>query len=491
MFNKNIISYCCFYLFLFIIFFVFFSQVHPLLPFDTDDWMYIGLTRPPYPTFSQWNPAKLLPECLQPLIGFVAAYIVTPIIGDYIHALIYTNAFVVSSFIIGYLFSVQTLIKRKYSISNYSVFFIITIYTLLHFLALKTATTNNEHLWYSRDVNCYYNYIIPNMLCASLVIWLMTHDYRKLKSSISISILAFTTFMALFSNLYSTVILIAYIGATLTLDIFTYNKKQQKWLLKFIKFNYFYLIIIVGWFVVQLFEANGNRATSYGYQLLPFKDSLIESLKCVLFKTHFNDWFLLFCIGSIICAKICNYLCNHRFLYVGKQTKSLIIALILSLSYLILLSSRVFPRYLLKGDVIFSYIFFFLLLVVLSLAYLCSRIRLVKIICPFLVFFFFFMTNAKQNSFKDLHSWNKTDLYTCEKFDRDMVNQLKKAEVLGKDTVIIYVHNYNEGTNWPLNLEFGEYIGLTLHKHGIIRRKITTIFKRKPTELDSHNYNPL
>jgi hypothetical protein len=61
---------------------------------------------------------------------------------------------------------------------------------------------------------------------------------------------------------------------------------------------------------------------------------------------------------------------------------------------------------------------------------------------------------------------------------------LKKAEASGMDTVIIYVHKFNEGSNWPQNLEFGQYVGLTLHKHGILRRKITTIYKLKPAAID-------
>jgi hypothetical protein len=483
---KNLkISKFCFFLLLFIFFFFFFSQVHPLLPFDTDDWMYNGLARPPYPSFSRWNPSKLLPECLQSLTALFGAFFIKPIVGDYILALVYANAFVVSIFIIGYLYSLFILLNHKYSISIYSGFCIITIFVLLHFLALKTKPMDNEHLWYSRDVTCFYHYIIPNMLCASLIMWLINNDYKKLRSSKSISVLAFITFMAVFSNLYSTILLVAYIGANFLFDIWEFDKKQSKWLSKIIKQNIYPLCIIFCWLVVQYFEANGNRATSYGYMFVPFKESLKETIQYFLFETHYNIIFLVFSFCTIVCANLFYYTHrNSKPWHISKLQKILIISMLLSAAYLLLLSSRVFPWYILKADVIFSYLFFYLLLFALCFTYLCSQIRTIRILCPFLVYFFFFIINTEQNTFKDVQYWNGTDLQTCEKFDRDVIDQLKKAEASGMDTVIIYVHKFNEGSNWPQNLEFGQYVGLTLHKHGILRRKITTIYKLKPAAID-------
>jgi len=486
MIKKKNLSYCFYYLFIFIVLFVFFSQVHPLLPFDTDDWMYNGLARPPYPSFSRWNPTKLLPECLQSLTALVAAFFVAPILGDYIHALVISNAFVISLFIIGYFYSVQKLVECRFKISQLSGFCLITVFALLHFLALKTNLTNNEHLFYSRDVTCFYHYLVPNTLCASLVMWLMCHDIKSIKNNVTLSIVLFVTFLALFSNLYSTVMLIAYVGAVLLLDLWEINKKENEWLKKYIKNNAYYLIVILIWLVIQYFEANGNRATSYGYMFVPFKDSLEETVKYFIFHSHFNGWFMAFTIAVIVCAKIYNFQKdNHNPLHIGKKQIIIILAMILSIFYLILLSSRVFPFYILKGDVIFSYIFFYFLLVALCMGYLSKRIRIARLLYPFLIFFFLFMLNTEENTFKDLQYWNGTDLQTCEQFDRDIINQVKAAEAMGKDTITIYVHNYNEGSNWPQNLDFGQYIGLTLQKHGIIKRKIVTIYERMPAELDT------
>ena len=480
--KKNSLIYFLYYSLLFIALFVFFFKVHPLMPFDTDDWKYIGFERPPYPTIYQWNPTKLFPECFQPLLGMFAAYFLTPILGDYISALVVTHSLVISLFISGYFYFVQGVVTWKYRIGPYSGFCFITIFALVHFIILN----NNEHLFYSRDVNCYYNYIVPNLLCAGLVMWLICHDIKEVRSMRIWSILIFSTFLALFSNLYSTIILIAYIGAVLLCNLWACNKKDNHWMKKFISQNTFFLIVIFAWFVVQYIEASGVRANAYGYMLLPFGVSLQKTIEYFITHLHFSKWVIFFIASIIILSKICHYFKGNKYLFhIGRLQFILVISTCLSLAYLILLSSRVFPAYLAKGDVIFSYIFFVLLLFALCMGYLTAKIPFVKVLYPFLLFFFLCIFYIKESSFKDMQHWNGTDLQTCEIFNRDVIEQVKTAELLGKDTVIIYVHNYNDGSNWPQDISAGHYIGQTLYKHGIIRRKIVTVYERKPAALDT------
>ena len=480
--KKNSLYHIFYYFLLFIGLFVFFSQVHPLMPFDTDDWKYIGFGRPPYPTIYQWNPTKLLPECLQPLLGMFAAYFLTPILDDYIYALVVTHSLVISLFISGYFYFVQSLVIWKFRIGPLSSICLITIFALLHFIILN----NHEHLFYSRDVNCYYNYIVPNILCACLVMWLICHDIKDIKSMRVWSILIFSTFLALFSNLYSTIILIAYIGAILLLNLWACNKKEKHWIKTFISQNTFFLVVVLVWLVVQYIEASGVRANAYGYMLLPFGESLQKTIHFFLHHLYFNKWVIFFIVAIIFLSKICHYFKGNKHIFhIGKLQIILIISICLSLSYLILLSSRVFPAYLAKGDVIFSYIFFLLLLFVLCMGYLTERIQIVKIFSPFLLFFFICIFNNQVNSFKDLHHWNKTDLQTCENFNREVIEIVKSAEIMGKDTVIIYVHNYNDSSNWPQDISSGNYIGQSMYKHGIIRRKIVTIYERKHVNHDT------
>ena len=482
-FNKTTKAYSIYYLFLFLILFVFFYQVHPLIPFDTDDWMYMGLARPPYPSIYQWNPTKLFPELLQPLLGMFAAFIVTPIVGDYIGALVATHAFVVSLFITVYFYSIQKVLNLRFRISPLSGFSIITIVLLLHFIALKTRSFNNDHLFFSEDVNCYYNYIVPNLLCACLVMWLICHDTHTIKSYRTLGVLYYLTFLALFSNLYSSVILVAYVGANLIFDLYGSDKKEKGWLMKFILRNTFFLSIILIWLAVQLFEVNGVRANAYGYIELPFGQSLNKTFFYLFRRLRINGWFLLFTFTIFVSAKIYHFFKNKRnILYLGRLHGILILAMFLAITYLLLLSSRVFPNYMIKSDVLLSYLFFFLLLIALCMGYLCFKLSFFKLLFPFIIFFFFFQINIKENTFKDVQFFHGTDIQTCRTIDNEIINQVKTADYLGNDTVTIMVHNYNEFTNWPMKMDDAQYIGITLHKHGVIKRNIVTIFERMSEE---------
>ena len=75
-----------FFLLAFSFLFVFFTQVHPLVIYDGDDWRYIAYTRQALPSWNEWNPSRVFAECFQPLMGYFAAYVLTPILGDCLHA---------------------------------------------------------------------------------------------------------------------------------------------------------------------------------------------------------------------------------------------------------------------------------------------------------------------------------------------------------------------------------------------------------------------
>jgi hypothetical protein len=485
MIKKQFFSNYVYYTLLFFILFVFFAKVHPLLPYDIDDWKYCGIARLPYPWLGLWNPTKIFPECFQPLVGLIAAHFVTPIIGDYLTALVVSHAFVVTIFIIGYFFSIQKLLEWRFQLTKISALGIITVLVLLHFLALITRSTDNGHLFYSPDVNCYYNYIIPNMLCASLATWILRHDLTTIKSNTAQSLLLFLTFLAIFSNLYSSAILIAVVGAKLLLRLFESDKKEQRWLIKYIRNNAFLVFVIIVWLIVQLFEANGRRAHASEAMMLSFGESMKTTI-AIFLSVRYNKWFLLLTVSAILAAVIHHSIKEKRNPFrVGKLSAMIVLALLLTVTYMILLSSQVLPQYLYRSEVKFSYLFFYILLVALGLGYLTSKVKYFKHLYPFLIFFLFFIGFTNENTYIDVQKPYGTDLQTCETFDRSFINQVKNADLMGMDTVTIYVHDYKNTTNWPLMLHQGKYIGITLHKHGITKRRIETIFVKLPEGFDA------
>ena len=466
-----------FYTLLFLLFFVFFSQCHPLVPFDSDDWINMGIARRAYPTLAYWNPTKVFPECFEPLVAMFAAFIITPLIGDYLYAVTITNAAVVSLFIIIYLFSFQRLVEHKFKIGKPGVFSIVILFAILHFLILKTESSNNEYLWYSHDCNCYYHYTIPNLLCASLVMWLMRNDINSIQSRLSIGILCFVSYLSLCSNLYSTIILTAYLGSVLLIDFLQADHKESRWVIVFAKHHWYPILIILLWFIVQLFEVNGRRATSYGHLDRPLLNEVALTFNYFL-DIRYNLTVILFILFIFIGT--CGVLImnrERRLTHIGKIPLVLLCSLTLSTTYLILLSSRVVPTYILRGDVIFAYAFFLLLPTAFCISYLSKKVKYFNIAILVIIFFALIEINIQNNVYKDVQFEYGLNAQSCLRMDKLYIEQVCEADVQGRDTVIIEVPRFNYDDNWPLSIDLSKSFGTTLYKHNITRRNITTLYE--------------
>lgn len=94
--KKKVTSMIVVQIALFLVLFIYFTQITPLLPFDADDWSTLGTMRLPIPLWGVFNPSKVLPEVIGPLVGEIAAYVVYPISKNYVDSILFTQAVLVS-----------------------------------------------------------------------------------------------------------------------------------------------------------------------------------------------------------------------------------------------------------------------------------------------------------------------------------------------------------------------------------------------------------
>ena len=290
-------------------------------------------------------------------------------------------------------------------------------------------------------------------------------------------VLIIVTYFALCSNLYSTVILIAYIGAKLVYELIACNKREAKWLGSYIKHNSYFLVVLFLWLVVQLIEVNGIRANAYGHVDDSLSDYILLSTQNLL-ALRFNIGVIVFLALVLLGAKAYHTLAeHHRMNHIGKQQVILILAAILSLLYLILLSSKVKPENMLKGQIVFSWIFFLLLLAILCLGYLCSKNKAIRCLLPLAILLVVFNLKNIRNEFLGVQcQWGTTE-YECIDTNRDIINQVRYAEALGQDSVVIRVPKFDLKDNWPLAFDCGWAVGGTLRKHNVVRRHLRTSFE--------------
>lgn len=481
------------YLFgIFFAIFIFFTRIHPLVIFDTDDWLGISYKRHPIPLWGDWNPTRVFPEVLMPLCGDIAAFFVYPLTGDYIRSFTLVNGAVVALFIVLYMHMFFELLYKKWKLPTFRAFAFSTVFLLLHFLVFRSSDTGNEYLFFAPNVTSYYYYVIPALLNCSLVLYLLRNDvlydgWRKLKSgtftnhTVRNSILFLALYFALFSNLYQSVILAAFIGCQLLFELFNFMKEKGnlKEFKEVAKKNVFRLIFIFAWAIEQIFEVNGGRASSFPKG--NFLQSVINVVKSMLNKVRLMNKLFLFGTLAIFLLTIAIVIYNHvkksskektAYWRVYRQISILSVSEILIIVYLILLCSRADKMG--KPDVWLSILFFVFLGLVLCGSYIFSKLRLLDILLPLVCCFLVFETRTSNRTFLDTKIGG-VDNTTCAAIDNDIVSQFIETEKNGESEMVLYVPEFDLGThdNWPLWIYRGSWIAQTLYRHGVIDRPIT------------------
>jgi hypothetical protein len=267
------------------------------------------------------------------------------------------------------------------------------------------------------------------------------------------------------------------LGSVLLIDIFQTDHKESRWLVPFVKHHWYPLLIILLWFIVQLIEVNGRRATSYGHFDRPLLQEVELTFNYFL-SIRYNLKFALLII-FVILGTIGIYFVyeKKRLTHIVKTPFVLFCSLILSTIYLILLSSRVVSSYILRGDVIFAFAFFFLLSIVFCICYLSVKLKYFTIAIPVLIVFALFELNNPNNVFKDIQFEYGLNAQSCLQLDKYVINRVCEADAQGKDTVFIQVPRFNDDDNWPLSIDLSKSVGTTLYKHNITRRNITTLYE--------------
>ena len=226
-----------------------------------------------------------------------------------------------------------------------------------------------------------------------------------------------------------------------------------------------------------MIEVNGRRATSYGHFDRPLLQEVELTFNYFL-SIHYNIKFILFIIFITIGAIGIYFLYEKkRLALIGKTPFVLFCSLILSTTYLILLSSRVVSTYILRGDVIFAFAFFFILSMAFCICYLCGKVKYFKIALPSLIVLALFELNNPKNVFKDIQFEYGLNAQSCLQLDKYVINRVCEADAQGKDSVFIQVPRFNDDDNWPLSIDLSKSVGTTLYKHNITRKNITTLYE--------------
>lgn len=473
--NQKTLGRFLWYTVIFLFFYIWFSQIHPLVVYDMDDWTYLAYVRSATPVWGDWNPAKVFPEVMMPFFSTLGRYLIYPLVGDYITALTITHALVVSGFVTLYFGCFAYLLKRIFSLSSVPAGLATILFAIFHFLVFRTQEYNNSYLFSSVDLNCYYNYVIPGLINASLVMYLLAnHPFQahlQSKSPWWQGIFFLMLYLTIFSNLTDSGILAAYAGSCVVISL--WENRSHLRLTSLLKQNSFSLGVLLAWFISAIFELSGGRAGSAAGGSLPssLRYALV-SLFQILFRCNRIFWVCVavICIGSLV-----------RFFWARKKSPqppkfllSFFLCLIAAAAqsiYTLLLCAAVAPSYIFRSEYLFAPFFFYLLLVCLGFGYLLNQFPRLSSVLPLILLLLVSQVNTRGKTFREPNMSNYSGK-VCAEISRGILNQILEADQQGLEEMTLYLPLYVSDPetmdNWPYSLVLVPRISAALYEHGLI-----------------------
>lgn len=474
------------YAFLFLVFIgitIFFTCVHPVVLYDADDWLNISDMRSvALPKWGAWNPVKVLPETLMPLCGLISAYVVTPILGDYLRAVTFVTALVISLAVTAYMGIFFHLIRKAFSLSEGKTAVISLMFLMFHFLIFKSQALNNPYLFQAINLTCYYHYVIPGLLNASLVMYficleLEAGDFLRIPFA-SKPFLLLAIYFAIFSNVLISIILIAWLVSML-LAKFCCMRSVKGRLSSLYRDNRPVFWIIAVWLVSLLFEANGGRSHQIGQGLTwgSFMDTV--TMLVAFFHTNskglliFLTAFVLFVGGAAILKRKSSSSATDD-VYFGMMCRCMA-SVIVWLVYVVAVSSKAGAAYIVEPGVPLGLFFFLLLVSMGAAAYIMARWNGGYFVMLLLSFCVLCRTVDAGYPLAD-SNYESLASETCIAVDRDIMEQITSNQ--DKEHVEIRVPMGNREGNWPHSEDFGMRMAVTLYRHGQISKLPKVVVSR-------------
>ena len=457
----------------------FWTVAHPLYIYDTDDWTYITQTRMPFPSLKEWNPSKVLPETLMPMITRFGVWALSLSSLDLISTIAISHGFFLTTCVFIYLLLFTRRFCIKYKSSKYVFGWILLIITLAHFSVYIGTENEIRHMFYAINLTCVYNYTIPGLFNAGLILVFLINGNKIFLSDshIKTGVVILLIYLAVFSNLFQSVILPAYIFSILTQNSILAKCKQR-----ILKKNdlILWISIIFIWLVSLAFEFLGSRSSSIRGDI-----HLMDSIKAYFRNyTGTDRSYWVICVCIILCAAI---LWINDIYRRSRKSKEVLLSLIdtdlyiyvcsffiVSL-FLVLLCSIAGASYLNRASVFFSIYFFVMLIVMDCLGYLYTHFRAIEMLMPLSAYFLVILTVFSNVRYRSCNILSYEE-QKVKAVDECILKQVTDGVRDGNKDVIVKVPVTTTGSedNFPIAITYGgDRIEKSLKRLGIISDDIS------------------
>lgn len=463
-----------------IFFIMFYVVIHPIVLFDSDDWINCCSFRDAIPLYGAWNPGRILPEIMMPLCSKIGAYVIHPLFPkvSLFRALTYAYALNVTAAIVLVVSELYALVWTKTKKIHISIigtlFFVLSI-----FWFFRSEYVNNIYLLSTRDLSTYYVYVIPNLFCSAALLMLIRLSlegkikdmWKGLGGAARIVLLYF----CIFSNLWASVIIGIYVSLLLLRDIYNLVKKKEK-----VKYQttIWKGVILVGWLVAQFIEATGGRA-SYAVHSQTYVERMgttIKNLVDMILKVNKA------CAVVIIAFTI--YLFIRIIVKKDKVCANVLILGAINIAalmiYNVITCNKVDPEYIKRVDVLWGALLWIILIEIYAIITLCEYHQSIAVWLPLGLILIFCNIDTKGKTFDEalVGIDEPEDAYMICEY---IAYQLKSADDQGVTCMDLIVPKYGTEDNWPIATYVNSSISDMAYEYGITshKLKIETII---PTE---------
>lgn len=466
------------YILLFAGLFVFFRYIHPIIPWDGDDWntMASSIVRGgvAIPRISEPTSGQFFCSQLGTFFGYIAAFIVYPFVNDYITSIVIVNALVISvSIIILFICLYKMLMWYTnkcflYAIIGLSAFFIFS------FLIFKT-THPSTYLFWQHNLCTIYYYSVPSYLASAFSIILITNELAEKSNfyfnfNFRLALLLMVWYCINFSFVPAALIIAV---TAFCLILYVLKTKREK-ISSMLKNCWFYVLVLLGFFWKVIVDSYRTIGTGY----ISVSSNIVEDLKRAFsfllssFKSlHpiFAILLIILFLGSIITCFNAKKRNRIDIEYI-RLMSILLAALLLIGLYFVLFGTMSFSHLKMQElpvrmDTLFVFYFLIILIAVVSLVYLVERWKLIFIAVPLSMMIMVHTVLSPEFEYSD--GWY-TDSTPTQKYEimSQIVSASQECDKLGKEKIIVHMpyKHYDRGmtkllyfhniTNKVISIEF-------------------------------------
>ena len=446
-------------------------HVMPVVAWNDDDWTYLSQFRDMFPSLTRWNPARILPEVLHPLVGWAAA-VLYALCGDYVASLVWSHALLLATGVTA-LGTALYLGLRGVLRDAPLALFATAFFMALSFSLLKSRAAENIFLFHSDSLTLSTFYVLPNLINSVVVCGILFAHAAGTRlcrpDSLRAGCCVLLLFLAQFSMTFSSALAATVAGwvllrrlwlrpeASLPAKITAYARAGTF-------FDALLAATIAFWVFAAVLDMCGGRFSRIQHTHWDFAGAW-QALAGVFAQINPATFVLVLVVVVAACIhfarKILGGLWNEED---GRFFEMISICLLSALTLLcldLLISARTL---ILTGriSVVYNAVFCALLAVTLCASYLLRDMPYLKLVAPLLLALLFVECT---NSEKPWARQNPVEHAIVGNWIQDV----RTAQERGETRVTITVPK----TEWPHPKErFGTSLSQTLFAHGVTTRRM-------------------